>query len=327
MSRSETKNEDAALLAALAAGKSVDECAKATGVSRATAYRRLDDPAFKAELDRLKRDILDRTMAQLSEAGLEAVKTLRSLMSHGKESARLDAGKAPDTVNRELTTLKHLFTKAVEWGELESSVAHKVKPLKRPPGRLRYLTLEKGKTLLAECRASSSPHLYAVVLTAMHTGARRGELLSMTWEQVDSTNRAIKIIGTKNGTVRVVPMTNEVKECLSSLPHHIKAGLVFFNKSGKEYLDFKKGFHAAMKRAGIEGFRFHDLRHTYASWLAINGVDILTIKELLGHKEIKMTLRYAHLSPWNLKRAGGVLNAYWQGQSEEGHQESASEAG
>ncbi|MBI2060177.1 MAG: site-specific integrase [Nitrospirae bacterium] len=231
------------------------------------------------------------------------------------DSSRKGGSVKRDTVNRELAVLKHMFTKAVEWGELEQNTAHKIKPLKGAPGRLQYLKLEEARKLLAECSASPSPHLFPIVLTALHTGGRRGEVLSMRWEQVDFDNRAIKIVATKNNTVRIVPMTDEARECLSKKPHHIKSDLVFFNPEGKELDNFKLSWASALKRAGLEGFRFHDLRHTYASWLAINGVDILTIKELLGHKDIKMTLRYAHLSPWNLKRAGGILNAYWRGES------------
>ncbi|MBI2889951.1 MAG: site-specific integrase [Nitrospirae bacterium] len=275
--------------------------------SRKTAESYIRDRSI---LFRFKECFGKRTLADITRKDIETYITRRM-----DEASAKGGTIKRDTINKELTTLKHLFTKALEWGEIETSVAHKVKPLKGDPGRLRYLTVEESRTLLDECRSSKSAHLYPIVLTALHTGARRGEIVSMKWEQVDFTNRAIKIIGTKNSTVRVVPMTDEVYECLSRKPHHIKSEVVFFNPQGEEFDNFKNSWVSARRRAGFPDFRFHDLRHTFASWLAINGLDILTIKELLGHKDIKMTLRYAHLSPWNLKRAGVVLNAYWRGET------------
>lgn len=319
----EASKAEAAIRAKIAAGDFSFLNPRPVGVSFAEfADRYLEawsKPHKTADSYERDRGILDLFKAHFGKTPLTDItrKDIETYVSRRLgERSRRGGTIRRDTVNKELATLKNLFTKAVEWGEIETSVAHKVKPLKGDPGRLRYLTVEESRTLLDECRSSKSTHLHPIVLTAMQTGARRGEVLAMKWEQVDFVNRAIKIIGTKNSTVRVVPMTDEVYECLSRKPHHIKSGLVFFNPQGEEFDNFKNSWVSARTRAGLEDFRFHDLRHTFASWLAINGVDILTIKELLGHKDIKMTLRYAHLSPWNLKRAGGILNAYLRGETD-----------
>ena len=198
---------------------------------------------------------------------------------------------SPATVNRDLATLKHALNIATEWGYLSSSPAARVKLLKEPPGRDRYLTREEAAALLEAC----SKWLKPLVTTALHTGMRQGELLALEWDDVNLQRRQIRISDSKTGDARVVPMNGLLYNILSELGP--KSGKVFKNRRGEGYSCINSAFKNAVKHAGIKDFRFHDLRHTFASWLAMKGVPLSTIGRLLGHKTAQMTMRYAHLAP------------------------------
>jgi integrase len=205
----------------------------------------------------------------------------------------------PATVNRELACLKHLFTKAMEWEMAVHNPARPVKLFKEESERLRYLTGEEIDRLL-----SVAPnHLKPVLITALQTGMRRGEILNLKWEDVDFKTGQITVTTSKNGEKRYIPMSPVLRETLIKLPRHIRSPYVFCNKEGNPYWELKRSFKTALRKAGIENFRFHDLRHTFASHLVMNGVDLLTVKELLGHKTLDMTLRYSHLSADHKKKA------------------------
>ena len=113
---------------------------------------------------------------------------------------------------------------------------------------------------------------------------------------------------TKNGDRREIPINQTLRGVLSNIPRRLDSPFVFVNEGGKRYGDVKKSFHAACRRAGIKDFRFHDLRHTFASQLIMAGVDITTVKALLGHKTLTMTLRYSHLAPSHATNALSVLD-------------------
>ncbi len=160
-------------------------------------------------------------------------------------------------------------------------------------------------------------HLKPIVITALHTGMRRGEILKLTWDDVDIQHGFITLTDTKNGDGREIPIDNTLRETLNRLPRlFVETGgqkelvpYVFYDpKSLKRYKSIKRSFHTALKNAGIKDFRFHDCRHTFASQLVMSGVDLTTVKELLGHKDIKMTLRYAHLAPAHKRKAVNVLD-------------------
>jgi integrase len=144
------------------------------------------------------------------------------------------------------------------------------------------------------------------LIRARSTGLRRAELFSLQWEHVDfNTNvLTLTIPRTKAGRVRCVPMNSLVRELLRSLPSRLKGEWVLPSATGETSLDsqnfMNRVFTPALKRAGLRDFRWHDLRHTFASRLVMKGVDIRTVQELLGHADIRMTLRYSHLSPAHL---------------------------
>ncbi len=212
----------------------------------------------------------------------------------------------PATVNRRLSCLKHMFKKACDWEWVSEDVLKRVravKLLKEPPGRLRYLYQEEIYTLIEAC----APHLKPIVIMGVYTGMRLGEILSLKWEQVDLRHGFILLDVTKNGERREIPINATLKATLEAIPYGPESLCVFANKDDNPYQRVKRSFVTACKRAGITDFRFHDLRHTFASHLVMAGVDITTVKELLGHKTLTMTLRYSHLAPSHKVKAVRIL--------------------
>lgn len=205
----------------------------------------------------------------------------------------------PASVNRELSCIKHMFNKAVQWGYLHENQLHSVAKFKEPAGRVRYLTEQEIEKLLSCC----AKHLKPIVITALNTGLRKSEILNLKWSDIDLKNRVVKITMTKNNELKIIPMNDLLYSELISIEPGIDNQYVFVNGNGKPYGDIKVGFASAVKRAGIKNFRFHDLRHTFASRLVMAGVDIRTVQELMGHKDIRMTMRYSHLSDIRLKEA------------------------
>ena len=226
------------------------------------------------------------------------------------ESGKEPQGNKPATINRHVATLKHMFTKAVEWEMVEEDVLkrlRKVKLLKENNRRLRYLSKEKCQALLKECDS----HVRPIVTVALNTGMRKGEILGLTWDSVDLKHGFILLEqdDTKNGERREIPVNEAARAALQSVTRRLDVPYVFYDhETGNSYKDVKKGFNGACRRAGIVDFRFHDLRHTFASHLVMNGVDLTTVKELLGHKTLALTLRYAHLAPSHKVKAVDILD-------------------
>lgn len=203
----------------------------------------------------------------------------------------------PASVNKTVAILKHMFTKACDWQMIAEDTLRKIrkaKPVKGENKRLRFLSQEECQTLINACE----PYLKAIVITALNTGMRKGEILGLKWSNVDLRHGFILLDITKNGERREIPINDTLKGVLQDITRRLDVSYVFYNNvTGKPYQDVKRSFNAACRKAGIKDFHFHDLRHTFASHLVMAGVDITTVKELLGHKTLTMTLRYAHLSP------------------------------
>lgn len=213
----------------------------------------------------------------------------------------------PATVNRELACLKHMYTKALEWGYARINPTKGIKLLKEPPGRLRYLEPKEAELLISKC----SLHLRPIVVMALNTGMRRNEILRLKWENVNIEYRKIQIINSKNNQLRVIPINNRLYQELNELYKQRHGVYVFEGSNGMPYKDIKTAFHSALRRAEIENFHFHDLRHTFGSQLVMSGVDLRTVQQLLGHKDIKMTIRYSHLSPVHVQEAVNKLDSTW----------------
>jgi integrase len=217
----------------------------------------------------------------------------------------------PTACNRDLACLKHAFNLALkEWEWVKENPVTKVKMLKEAQPRDRWLTIDEEKTLMEIL----SLQIKDLVVCALNTGMRLSEMLELKWKDVDLSRGEITIVHSKNGLKRTIPMNEIVVELLISkykfrVPTLPKCDLVFPNKAGRVWDKCKVGklFRLACKKGGIENFRFHDLRHTFASRLVQARVDLYEIQKLLGHKSPMMTQRYAHLAIENLRDAVSKL--------------------
>ena len=222
---------------------------------------------------------------------------------------RKQAGVSDVTINRELAFLRHLYTMAITWGKASENPVKKIQFARENNGRIRMLSLGEEGQLLAYCR----PQLKPLVVAALHTGFRSSELLSLTWEDVDFRRQIITVQAAyaKNGESRSVPMNTVLTTTLKVVRMGTAAtGPVFCNRQGTPYRSFRTAFERAVRKAGLEDFTFHDLRHTFASRLVMAGVDLPTVQSLMGHKDISMTLRYTHLSSDHKQRAVRALEQF-----------------
>lgn len=258
-------------------------------------YSKTNKAANTHELDKMA------TRNLLGFCGNLELKEITSFKLEQYKNARFK-GVSKATVNREFTTLKHMFGMAVKWGHLHNNPAQGVRKFKEPAGRLRYLSDKEVENLVRECKPG---YFRMVILLALNTGMRKGEILGLKWADVDFENRLIHIDKTKTNERRDIPINDLLHEALRQYKEHIREERLF------KYEDIKRSFHSACKRAGIENFRFHDLRHTFASHLVMGGVDLATVKDLMGHKNIAMTLRYSHLSPDHRAGAVNILAGKW----------------
>jgi integrase len=281
--------------------------------------RKKDQKKQEALLDWWKDEIGAHTLADITPAKISECRDelLKGVTTRGTR-------RAPATVVRYLAALSNVFTTAVnEWGWLEDSPMRKVTKPKEPRGRVRFLcedtTSPDGKTLEGErtrmlraCQGSSNPYLYPVVVLALSTGMRQGEIMGLKWDDVDLHQGRITLHETKNGERRVVPLVGKALELLKEhgKVRRIDTPLVFPGRvKANKPIDLRAPWVAALKEAGIEDFRFHDLRHSTASYLAMNGASLAEIAEVLGHKTLQMVKRYAHLSEAHTAGVVASMNA------------------
>jgi len=199
------------------------------------------------------------------------------------------------TINKYKAAASVVFSYACREYDLPDNPVRHIRSLPEPRGRIRFLSDDERSRLFEACRASNWDKLYPLVLLAITTGARKGELLGLRWCDVDFDRQTAFINTTKNGQPKVLPLTDSVVVELSRFKDQ-EPELIFNSqiKPDKPY-EFRKQWIKALDKSEINDFRFHDLRHTTASYLAQNGATLLEIGEILGHKQIQMTKRYAHL--------------------------------
>lgn len=228
------------------------------------------------------------------------------------------------TVANELTVLRHMLRLARRWGYLDQ--VPEIEMPKKPAGRRRYLDEAEIARVLAACRASRNPYLWTIVTITINTGMRKGEILGLEWERVDFSTARITLYQTKSGKPRGVPMNRAVYDALTALESDParRQGLLFRKRDARRWGQIRTAFEGAVTRAGLKDFRFHDLRHTAASHMVMRGASLADVKEVLGHSDLKMTLRYAHLSPAHLRRAVDRLDGLTPGEPAEPPAEAAS---
>jgi integrase len=200
---------------------------------------------------------------------------------------------APATLNRELAALRCLLRMACNEWEVIPKVPH-IRLEREAQGRLRYLTNEEEVRLLAACEKSRNKDLHSVVTIALETGMRRGEILGLTWDRVDLSRGMLRLEITKSGRRREVAMRQAVYNMLAARPGP-RVGRVWPDRQ------IRKAFETAVAVAQLDDFRFHDLRHTFASNFVMRGGSLQSLKEILGHGSMAMTLRYAHLAPEHVR--------------------------
>ncbi|MEE4379622.1 MAG: site-specific integrase [Candidatus Competibacteraceae bacterium] len=220
--------------------------------------------------------------------------------------------RSPASVVRHLAALSHAFTVAVkEWGWLEDNPCKKVSRPKEPRGRVRFLSDSERTRLLSACRESRNPHLFDAVVLSLSTGARQGEILSLRWSQVGLSEGVIRLEWTKNGERRALPLAGLALDLMKQRAkvRLINTDLVFPNRRGDGPADLRDAWLVALRKADLKDFRFHDLRHSAASYLAMNGATLAEIAEVLGHKTLQMVKRYTHLSEQHTAQLVARMNA------------------
>jgi integrase len=230
------------------------------------------------------------TAGRISEYKAGRLAAVRKIgEGEGATERRLTAA----AVNRPLALLRHLLRLAHdEWEALPAVPTIRLE--REPQGRVRWLEPDEEVRLLEACSKSRTKHLAGVVRVALETGLRRSELLDLTWDRVDLSRGVIRLEITKSGRRREVPMRQAVYEVLVGLQG---------DREGRVWPvgDIRTAFENAVVEAKLDGLHFHDLRHSLASWLVMRGGSLQALQTILGHQDIKMTLRYAHLAPDHLR--------------------------
>lgn len=222
----------------------------------------------------------ERQLTEITSADIEGYKMHRRASVSGS------------TVNREMALLKRMFNLAIEWDlYLGLNPFRKVKFFREYNTGLRVLSPEEEEELLR----NAAPYIQDLVRFALNTGLRIGEIFGLLWSSVDWERNILNVFAPKTQKVREVPLNAEARKVLEFWRLGKKNEFVFYNpESGKPFVDLKTGFKLACNKAGITDVTWHTLRHTFASRLVNRGVDIVTVKELLGHSSLSVTMRYAH---------------------------------
>ncbi len=301
--RSEWTKDDAeqalaAILLKVERPKPVSGMTLAEGTERylAAKARKRSIKEDRRILDHLKSTFgADSLLADITASRISEYKAQRlsALSERRKDADNQPVPLSAASINRPLAVLRHLLRLAHEEWEVLSAVP-KVRLEKEPQGRIKWLEPDEENRLLEACAKSKNPHLLKIVTVALETGLRRGELLDLTWDRVDLSRGVIRLELTKSGRRREIPMRQVVYNILSSLPGPRKDRVW-------PTADIRTAFENAVVEAKLDDFRFHDLRHHFASWFVMRGGSLQALKEILGHATLAMTMRYAHLAPEHLR--------------------------
>jgi integrase len=269
----------------------------------------------------LQHTFFRRVGQELGSLPLEQVTTdvLRDWKLHLSQRCK------PSSVWRYMMYMQHVldYAVAVEW--LETNPMLKIRKPSPGRGSVRFLNETELPTLLAACRESRQPLLYPIVVLALSTGARKQEICHVRWPEVDFTQGLLRLVKTKTHIPRSVPLLGEARTLLEQLAQQRRPEVpwVFPSprtaKSQPIFID--SSWASAVQKAGIPGFRFHDLRHTFASYCAMSGASLRDLAEVLGHKKMQHTMNYSHLMPSHtadmVARMGAQFLAHEGGQHDD----------
>jgi integrase len=263
-------------------------------------------PNKAAMTHRRDRSLAAHLLRAFGEVPLDQLRPAR--LAEYKASRRAQ-GAAPQTLNAELILLGHAYKLAVrEWEWVTDNPVLRIAKEKVRNGIERWLTPEEEQRLLA----ASPPWLQEIIVFALHTGMRRGEILTLQWSHVDLARRTLTILEQKNGARDTLPVNETAMEILQARAAARTSHAAFVFVNGADHLrnarNLLRAFYPAMRKAGITRFHFHDLRHTFATRLIQAGVDVYTVQKLGRWKTISMVLRYAHHQPESLRGGAEVLD-------------------
>jgi integrase len=232
-----------------------------------------------------------RTFSELSPMLIEKFKSERK-----KEPTKAGKPRKPASINRELECLSSILSMAMRkpYSHISENPCREVGKLREENGRCRFLSSEEEERLLSVCTADRA-HLKPIIIIALNTGMRRGEILSLKWSEIDLGRGIIHLTRTKSGRPREIPISSVVRQELLNLQSGRDGDFVFGNPvTGRALTHCKRAFSSACRVAGVEDLHFHDLRHTAATRMAETGAEPSTIKDILGHSDLRITDRYTH---------------------------------
>ncbi len=244
-------------------------------------------------------------LGDITKEMVERIRSLRITLEGGKNLPR-----RPATINREMGTLSGIFSLALEYEEIGSNPCRRIKSLREDNMRTRHLSFDEEFRLMTQL-VGMREHLRDMVIVSIYTGLRKSEVLNLRNDKVDWQLDLILVTNTKSGRDRTVPMNDNVRTAIARAIAQSSTDYVFANSAtGQPYTDVKKAFTHACRDAGIKDLRFHDLRHTFGTRLADAGVDVVKIKELMGHQSIETTMRYLHTTDKGKRAAITELAEY-----------------
>ena len=212
----------------------------------------------------------------------------------------------PSTVNRYKALLSKMFNLGIDNKLTSVNPIKQMKQLREDNYKIRFLTKDEEDNLYSALFFSPK-YLRDIVTTALQTGMRKGEILNLKWSNIDFEFMFIEVLETKSGKSRRIPISSKLKKVLDNIP---KTCEYVFNINGEKIGDIKKCWNTAIRNSGVKNFRFHDLRHTAATRMLEKGVDVVTVKEILGHASIQTTMRYVHTETRRKKFAIEILASY-----------------
>lgn len=263
-------------------------------------YSEINKRSHKSDLSMAKR-------LKFFFGNIDLTEVTPTMIENFKQYLRLELELKNSSINRYLEALSKMFNLCIADGLLSKNPLENVKKMLEENYKIRVLAKEEETTLFIFLDERLKP----IVIFALKTGARKSEILTLKWLNIDFKGNYIELLHTKSGKKRKIPISKTLREILLEIKKTSTSEYVFVNpRTNKPYTDIKKAFRTALKKAGIENFVFHDLRHTFATRLIEKGVDIVVVKELLGHADISTTMIYTHSDAIRKQHAIDVIDDY-----------------